>query len=48
MVAVKEVQAKPAEPSGQYVIGETPNGRQVKVPIERVKEFKSNGGKIVG
>ena len=37
-----------AEPSGQYVIGETPNGRQVKVPIERVKEFKSNGGKIVG
>ena len=39
---------KTAEPSGQYVIGETPNGRQVKVPIERVKEFKSNGGKIVG
>jgi hypothetical protein len=37
-----------AEPSGQYVIGETPNGRQVKVPVERVKEFKSNGGKIVG
>lgn len=37
-----------AEPSGQYVIGETPNGRQVRVPIERVKEFKSNGGKIVG
>lgn len=40
--------SKTAEPSGQYVIGETPNGRQVKVPIERVKEFKSNGGKIVG
>ena len=37
-----------SEPSGQYVIGETPNGRQVKVPIEKVKEFKSNGGKIVG
>ena len=40
--------SKTAEPSGQYVIGETPDGRQVKVPIERVKEFKSNGGKIVG
>lgn len=40
--------SKTVEPSGQYVIGETPNGRQVKVPIERVKEFKSNGGKIVG
>ena len=39
---------KTAEPSGQYVIGETPSGKQVKVPIERVKEFKSNGGKIVG
>ena len=40
--------SKTAEPSGQYVIGETPSGKQVKVPIERVKEFKSNGGKIVG
>ena len=39
---------KTAEPSGQYVIGETPSGKQVKVPVERVKEFKSNGGKIVG
>ena len=39
---------KTAEPSGQYVIGETPSGKQVKVPIEKVKEFKSNGGKIVG
>ena len=39
---------KIAEPSGQYVIGETPSGKQVKVPVERVKEFKSNGGKIVG
>ena len=44
----KGTTSKTAEPSGQYVIGETPNGRQVKVPIERVKEFKSNGGKIVG
>ena len=40
--------SKTAEPSGQYVIGETPSGKQVKVPVERVKEFKSNGGKIVG
>ncbi|MBQ6516810.1 hypothetical protein IJI31_06485 [bacterium] len=34
--------------SGQYVIGLTPNGDSVKVPVEKVKEFKSNGGKIVG
>ena len=44
----KGTTSKTAEPSGQYVIGETPSGRQVKVPVERVKEFKSNGGKIVG
>ena len=44
----KGTTSKTAEPSGQYVIGETPSGKQVKVPVERVKEFKSNGGKIVG
>lgn len=35
-------------PSGQYVVGQTPNGKPVKVPVEEVKTFKSNGGKIVG
>lgn len=43
-----KAEIKTAKPSGQYVIGKTPSGKQVKVPIERVKEFKSNGGKIVG
>jgi hypothetical protein len=34
--------------SGQFVVGQTPSGATVKVPVEKVKEFKSNGGKIVG
>lgn len=40
--------AKRTTPRGQIVIGETPRGEKVKVPVEMVKEFKANGGKIVG
>lgn len=31
-----------------FVEGETPSGRRVKVPVSKVKEFKSMGGEIVG
>lgn len=34
--------------SGKYVIMEAPNGKRYNVPVERIKEYKSYGGKIVG
>ncbi|MCM1296180.1 MAG: hypothetical protein NC311_11620 [Muribaculaceae bacterium] len=39
---------KTTKNSNSYVIGQTPNGKRVRVPVNQVKEFKSNGGKIVG
>ena len=44
----KTVGTKSSTPSGQFVIGETPKGTQVKVPVEKAGEFKKMGGKIVG
>lgn len=34
--------------SNTFVIGETPDGKQVKVPANKVSEFKKMGGKIIG
>lgn len=39
---------KTTAPSGQYVIMQAPNGKKYNVPVERIKEYKSYGGKIVG
>lgn len=34
--------------SGNYVIMEAPNGKRYNVPVEKIKEYKTYGGKIVG
>lgn len=45
-IAKKQAEQEEKLQTGQYVLGTTPNGKQVLIPRSEVKNFRKNGGRV--